>query len=71
MKQSTFRCVSTLLLALGLAYAQEPDGGYTPEVESDGVLSVVEDLPEPGNSEGLYRLLLASTLGCSAPTYHS
>lgn len=55
MKQSTFRCVSTLLLALGLAYAQESDWGYTPEVESDGVLSVVEDLPKPGNSEGLYR----------------
>ncbi len=52
MKQSIFRYVSVLLLGFTCAYAQE---GYTPEVVSDGVLSLVEDLPEFGNAEGVYR----------------
>ncbi len=54
MKPSIFRVVSVALLGLGFAHAQVA-GGYAPEVESDGVLSLIEDLPEPGNDEGLYR----------------
>ena len=54
MKPSIFRCASVFLLVLGLASAQETDG-YTLEVASGGVLSLVEDFPQVGNDEGLYR----------------